>query len=216
MTQSALIIEDHPLYRGALIQLMHPFVGEANTVAVGSVEEGGRRLTGGWWPDLIILDLGLPGLKGAEAIRACTRLCPGIPIIVVSASEDRIEAGRALRAGGRVVVSKATSVDVLSGVVQRVLRGELMEQEWFTPSGKSSVGSVASLELTLRQQETVVLLAQGYSNKEIALRMGLAEITVKIHVSAIFRLLGVANRTQAVLAARQLGMLGEDPSNEFA
>lgn len=211
MTQTALIIEDHPLYRGALIELVHPLIGAANTYAVGSAEEGIRRLAGGWRPDLVILDLGLPGLKGIEAIRAYARLCPGVPIIVVSASEDRIEAGSALRAGGSVVVSKAASIDVLSGVLRRVLQGEAVEQAWFTPSGTSSVGSVASLELTLRQQETLVLLAQGYSNKEIALRMGLAEITVKIHVSAVFRLLGVVNRTQAVLAARQLGLLGEEP-----
>lgn len=210
MTQSVLIIEDHPLYRGALVALLQPLFGATNTVAVGSAEEGVRRLSGSWRPDLIILDLGLPGLKGSEAIRACRRIRPDIPIIVVSAAEDRLEANSALRAGAQVVISKAASIDVLSGVVQRVLGGELLEPQWLTPSGRASVGSVATLDLTLRQQEALVLLAQGYSNKEISLRMGLAEITVKIHVSAVFRLLGVVNRTQAVLAARQLGILGED------
>lgn len=212
MHSTALIVEDHPLYRGALIQLMRPIVGEAHTVAVSSAEEGLRQVAVLDRLGVILLDMGLPGLKGVEAIAAFVTLCPGVPIIVVSASEDRQEASRALRAGVRVFISKAVSIEVLADVVARVLSGELAEPEWITASGKASVGSVAALKLTQRQQETLVWLAQGHSNKEIGLRMGLAEITVKLHVSAVFRLLGVVNRTQAVLAARQHGLtLDEAP-----
>ncbi len=206
MTHSALIIEDHPLYRGALILLMQAIVGEAGTVAVNSAEEGFRRLATIADLGVILLDLGLPGLDGIEAIVAFRRLCPAVPIIVVSASDDRQDANRALRAGARVFLSKAASTEILTDIVRRLLAGALVEPEWITATGRRTMGSATDLKLTARQSETLVLLSQGHTNKEIGLRLGLAEITVKVHVSAIFRVLGVVNRTQAVLAARHLGL----------
>ena len=209
MARTALIVEDHPLFRGALIELMRPIVGREQTVAVGSAEEGLRMLMSRAQPDIVLLDLGLPGLKGVEAIRAFVRLLPSLPLVVVSASEERHEANNALQAGARVVVSKAVPIDVLTDVVERVLAGSLVTKEWITTDGKRDFGSASALNLTPRQQQTLNLLAQGHSNKEIGLRMGLAEITVKIHVSAVFRILGVINRTQAVLAAREHGLLDD-------
>ena len=202
---TALIVEDHPLYRGALIQLMQLLVGEARVLAVSSAEEG-LRLQGSL-PSLgvILLDLGLPGMNGIEALTAFVRQYPLVPIIVVSASEDRTEATAVLRAGARVFISKAVSAETISDVAQRLLSGSLVQPEWITPKGKTAMGG-ALLKLTPRQQETLELLAQGHSNKEIGLRLGLAEITIKTHVSAIFRALDVVNRTQAVLAARRQGL----------
>lgn len=206
MTNQVLIVEDHPLYRGALIHLIAAIVGPENTLAVSSAEEGLRLIAPVDNLGLILLDLGLPGVKGVDAIAVFQRRCPAVPIIVVSASEDRQEANRVLRAGAQVFISKAASTEVMSDCVRRVLAGAVTEPEWITATGKAIIGSVSTLKLTQRQQEALVLLAQGHSNKEIGLRMNLAEITVKVHVSAIFRLLGVVNRTQAVLAARQLGL----------
>lgn len=205
MAQTALIVEDHPLYRGALVHLMQAIVGVPDTVAVSSAEEGLRRAATLPCLGLVLLDLGLPGLSGIEAILAYQRHCPLVPLVVVSASEDRQEATAALRAGAMVFMSKAVSTETMSDVVRRVLSGTLRMPEWITPSGKVSLAGSA-LKLTQRQQETLVLLSQGHTNKEIGLRMGLAEITVKVHVSAVFRLLGVVNRTQAVLAARRMGL----------
>lgn len=206
MTQTALIVEDHPLYRGALIQLMQAVVGEAGTVAVSSAEAGLRQLDELPGLGLILLDMGLPGLNGVEAIRAFVLARPLVPIIVVSASEDRQEANAALQAGAKVFLSKAVSTECITDVAQRVLSGAMVKNEWITGSGKQSLGTAGALELTPRQQETLVLLSSGYSNKEIGLRMGVAEITVKMHVSAVFRALEVVNRTQAVLAARRMGL----------
>lgn len=211
MAQTALIVEDHPLYRGALVHLMQAIVGAPDTVAVSSAEEGLRRAATLPRLGLVLLDLGLPGLSGIEAILAYQRHCPSVPLVVVSASEDRQEATAALRAGAMVFMSKAVSTETMSDVVRRVLSGELRVPEWITPNGKVSLGGSA-LKLTPRQQETLVLLSQGHTNKEIGLRMGLAEITVKVHVSAVFRLLDVVNRTQAVLAARRMGLcVDQDP-----
>lgn len=209
MTQQTLIVEDHPLYRGALIQLMTAIFGPASTVAVSSAEAG-LNLLGGL-PDLqlIWLDLGLPGLSGIEAIRAFVNARPLVPIIVVSASDDRKEANAALQAGARVFLSKAVSTDIIADVARRAVSGDMLDREWITANGMQPVGVTPALFLTPRQQETLLLLSDGHSNKEIGLRMGVAEITVKVHVSALFRALEVVNRTQAVLAARRMGLCAQ-------
>lgn len=209
MTQQTLIVEDHPLYRGALIQLMTGIFGPGGTAAVSSAEAGLNLLAE--LPDLqlIWLDLGLPGLGGVEAIRAFVRARPAVPIIVVSASEDRQEANAALQAGARVFLSKAVSTEVITDVARRVASGSLGKSEWITASGTQSLLGTPALALTPRQQETLELLSKGHSNKEIGLRMGVAEITVKVHVPALFRALDVVNRTQAVLAGRRMGLCTE-------
>ncbi len=210
---TALIIEDHPLYRGALVQLMNRLVGETAVRAVSSAEEG-LRLQNMLSLSLIVLDLGLPGMNGIDALSAFVRQYPSVPIIVVSASEDRAEATSVLRAGARVFISKAVSAETITNVAHRILSGSLVEPEWITPKGKTAMGG-SLLKLTPRQQETLELLAQGHSNKEIGLRLGLAEITVKVHVSAVFRALDVVNRTQAVLAARRQGLCLESKETDI-
>jgi DNA-binding NarL/FixJ family response regulator len=154
----------------------------------------------------ILLDLHLPGVNGTEAINAFRIRCPSVPIIMVSASEDRRDAAMALRAGAKAFVSKAASSEVLSDVVERLLAGKLLTPEWITSNGKISNSDDESLTMSERQKQILALLLKGHSNKEIGLCLGLAEITIKVHVSALFRLLGVVNRTQAVLAAKRLGV----------
>jgi DNA-binding NarL/FixJ family response regulator len=204
---SALIVEDHPLYRDALMQLARALFGDANAVAASSAEEGLRCAASSLDLRLVLLDPGLPGLNGSEAIAAFRRQYPGAAVIVVSASEDRREAMSALHAGARAFVSKAVSSEVLASAIQRVLSGEMATAEWITPTASEAAGTPPSALLTPRQNEILALLARGHSNKEICLRLELAEVTVKMHVSSIFRTLGVANRTQAVLMARQLGLV---------
>ena len=206
MTTSALIVEDHPLYRGALVQLVQSAVDRAAAVAVSSAEAGLLALKNLTDVRVILLDMGLPGLSGVEAIRAFVRTCPQTPIIVVSASENRQEATAALHAGATVFMSKAVSTETMIDATRRALSGYPMKREWVTAKGVKTLENTEKSVLTPRQQETLSLLSAGYSNKEIGLRMGLAEITVKVHVSAVFRALGVVNRTQAVLAGRRMGL----------
>jgi two-component system, NarL family, nitrate/nitrite response regulator NarL len=156
-------------------------------------------------PDLVLLDLGLPGVAGVDAISLSRRSCTAT-IIVVSASEQRQAVDAALRAGAVAVISKSVSLDLLQEVVQQVLAGTWVEPKWVRPAGALSVGEDRPHAMTPRQQEIAALLPDGHSNKEMAARLGLAEITVKMHLSAIFRLLGVVNRTQAAGAIRRLGL----------
>jgi DNA-binding NarL/FixJ family response regulator len=206
MSVTALIVEDHPLYRDALTHLLRHIFGESAVGAASSAEEGLRLAAASPQLGLILLDPGLPGIKGVEAIAALRRACPSATVIAISASEDRRDASAALRAGAVAFISKAASNEVMSDLVRRVRAGELREPTWITSSGPGELGDGTGQALTPRQREILVLLCQGHPNKEIGLRLGLAEVTVKMHVSSVFRVLGVANRTQAVLAARRLGL----------
>lgn len=210
MDAAALIIEDHPLYLDALLRAVRPLVGETAVAAVGTAEEALRQARRLPMLRLILLDLGLPGLRGIEALAALRRKFPAVPVIVVSSSEDRFEATAALRAGARAFVSKAVSVEVLTDVLGRLLAGELQTPEWITADARGNIDSLPGMQLTPRQREMLAHLSRGESNKEISLRLGIAEITVKVHVSALFKTLGVVNRTQAVMAARRLGLVAGD------
>lgn len=199
----ALIIDDHPLYRDALMQLLSA-IGETGVRVASSAEEALRMSFALAEPRIILLDFQLPGVSGTEAIAAMVRRFPGVPILAVSASEDRRDAGAALRAGARHFVSKAVSTEVLSEVIRRVLGGDTTSAPWITPSGPGALEADGNSPLTPRQLEILSLL--HLPNKEIGLRLKLAEVTVKMHVSAIFRVLEVANRTQAMQAARNLAL----------
>lgn len=206
MTTTNLIVEDHPLYRGALLHLMQFVSSESTTLAASSAEEGLRLIEQSSTIRAILLDLGLPGLRGVDAISSFKSKCPSALIVVISASDDRQETMAAIRAGAKVVLSKAVSTEVMADIMRRLLADELLEPEWITSHGKIAIDAEHPIKLTARQHEILALLSQGQSNKEIGLRLGIAEITVKMHVSAMFRILNVVNRTQAVLAVRRLGL----------
>ena len=206
MPATALVVEDHPLYRDALAQLLTRIFGADQVSVAASAEDGLRLAATSGGLRLILLDPGLPGMNGVEAIAAFRRNCPDAALIAVSASEERRDAVAAFRAGALAFVSKAASNEVLSDIVRRAAAGEVGEAVWVTPAGAAAVADAPLPELTPRQLEILALLCQGHPNKEIGLRLGLAEVTVKMHVSSVFKVLGVANRTQAVLEARRRGL----------
>ena len=121
MNKTILLIEDHPLYRAALIHLVQDLIGERGPVAASSAEEGLRLVDEMTNLRAIMLDLSLPGLHGIEAIAAFLRKRPAVPVVVVSASENRQEAAAALRAGAIAFVSKSTSGPIMSDLLARVL-----------------------------------------------------------------------------------------------
>lgn len=203
---NALVVDDHPLYRGALATLARSLFGPDAVCEAGAAEPALAMVAS---PDLVLLDFRLPALNGAEAVKAFRQRFPRALIVVVSASDDRREAQAAMRAGARAFVHKTESLEAIADVIRQVLEGARIEPHW----GAGGAQPPAATELTSRQLEILAMLCEGISNKEIALRLGLAVITVKMHVSAIFRVLGVVNRTQAALAARRLG-LHEPPAGE--
>lgn len=209
MSGTALIIDDHPLYRDALQQVLSGILGDGHVRVATSAEEGLRGLDLSGDLRLVLLDFSLPGMSGTEAIAAMIRRFPGVPVLAVSASEDRRDATAALRAGARHFISKAVGTEVLVDVIRRVLGADFSAPPWITPTGAGPLDPDAEESpLTPRQLEILSLL--HLPNKEIGLRLGLAEVTVKMHVSAIFRVLEVANRTQAMQAARRLSLMVND------
>lgn len=204
MDKTVLVVDDHPLFRKALVSLIEEARVCREVIGAASAEEGLARLRESR-VDLILLDLGLPGAAGVDAI-GLFRRASDASIVVVSASEHRQEVNSALRAGAGAVVSKSVSMEALKDIVAQALVGTLPEQKWVRPAGSLALADEGGRAMTLRQQEIATLLMDGYSNKEIGMRLGVAEITVKTHLTAIFRLLGVVNRTQAVVAIRRLGL----------
>ena len=205
MPGSALIIDDHPLYRDALAQLLRSILSEASVQAASSAGEGLRVAEGLPELRLVLLDFSLPGVSGTEAIATILRRFPNVVVIAVSASEQRRDASAALRAGAKQFISKAVSTEVMANSIRRVLQGDFSAPRWLTPTGAGMLETSEHSLLTPRQLE--ILSQLHLSNKEIGLRLGLAEVTVKMHVSSIFRVLNVANRTQAMQAARCLSLL---------
>jgi two-component system, NarL family, nitrate/nitrite response regulator NarL len=206
MSRSALIVEDHPLYRDALTHLLRRVVGEDAVAAASSAEEGLRLARKMNDLKIVLLDLALPGITGMEALNNFREAFPGAIMIVVSASEERRDATAAIKAGARIFVSKAVGTDVMTDIVRRALAGDAQCPNWVTPTGAQVVEQAGESPLTPRQQEILELIAKGLSNKEIGLRLELAEVTVKMHVSSIFRALNVASRTQAVREAYRVGL----------
>ncbi len=219
MNPLVLVIDDHPLYQKALAMLVKDTGVAGEVLSAFSAEEGLRLIREGAHPALILLDLGLPGINGAEAVREFRRSEPSAVIVIVSATEQRQEAAAAARAGANAMVSKGVDMDALREIVLQALLGNLLpDRKWITPLAARTFDAKAGLRLTTRQAEIVALVSRGLSNKEIGLRLGLAEITVKTHLSAVFRALGVVNRTQAVMALRSLGLAeasGPLPSPEL-
>lgn len=205
MPASALIIDDHPLYRDALSQLLGAMLGESSVKAAGCGEEALKFASSMPELRLVLMDFNLPGISGTEAIEAVLTRFPYVDVVAVSASEDRLDATSALRAGAKLFISKAVDTDVMAEAIRRVIAGDSpAEQQWITPTGAGVLEADESSPLTPRQLEILALL--HLPNKEIGLRLGVAEVTVKMHVSSVFRVLGVANRTQAMQAARRLSL----------
>lgn len=206
MPDTALVIDDHPLYRGALANLARGVFGEQSVTEATTAEAALQRAASLDNLRLVLLDFRLPGLQGAEAVAAFRRSHPGCVIVVVSASEDRREREAVVRAGANAFLSKVCSMEVLQQAIRTILAGGQPDPRWSFGSQTRSQREAAAPELTPRQLEVLALVCQGLSNKEISLRLGLSVITVKMHVSSVFRALGVLNRTQAALAARRLGL----------
>lgn len=161
--------------------------------------------------DLVLLDLNMPGIDGFALLDLFSSRYPALPVVILSASNEQNHMQRALNAGALGFIPKETTGTVMLNALRLVLSGGIYVPPSIALKQSPEMRGVKSDYLesqvfTPRQQETLKLLVQGYSNKEIARRMDLAEATVKMHITAIFKSLGVNNRTQAVLAAKKLDL----------
>jgi DNA-binding NarL/FixJ family response regulator len=159
-------------------------------------------------PDVVIMDLRLPGASGFDAIRSIRGETPDARIVVLSNYEGSEDVHRALDAGALAYLTKDSSDDELIAAILAVHRGKR-----FLPGNVKTLLDQRGFgnELTAREAEVLELLAEGCSNQEIADRLQIAEKTTRTHMTHIFDKLGVTDRTQAVITAHQRGLVHLDP-----
>lgn len=207
-----LVVDDHPVFREGLVALLRQTSDFTEIVEADGAEAARAQIEA--HPDLaiVILDLMLPGIGGMDAIAEIGRTRVGLPIIILSSSEAAADARAAFRQGALGYVPKSASRNTLASAIRLVLSGEryvppLLIHDSPRLSDAGPTVAVLPRSLTERQIEVLRRLAAGDTNKRIALDLDLSEKTVKVHVTAIFRALGVVNRTQAARAAHAARLL---------
>lgn len=213
MALKLLVIDDHPLILEGIAAALEGFCGGVHIVAARTAEKGLAAATANPDLDLVLLDVALPGVSGFALIQKLRERFPHLPIVVLSALDDAASVSRAMNAGAIGFVPKSSATPVLLNVLRQVLENNASPNA--LARTKPASGSLTPVTgggpelslLTMRQIEVLSRVCQGKANKQIASELGLSEKTVKAHVTAIFKVLGVANRTQAALAARSVGVV---------
>ncbi|MEC7546988.1 MAG: response regulator transcription factor [Pseudomonadota bacterium] len=205
-----LIIDDHLLFAGGLARLLEQSLAPCETTEVRTAEEAEKVLRAmDEQPDLILMDLNLPGISGLTLIRRLQQMCILSPVMMISASDSLADAGKALEHGAVGYLPKSSPPEVLIKAIQEVLDGGTYLPEGWLELIESQKQEMPEIRLTPRQQEILHLLAQGMSNKVIASELDISENTIKGHLRDVFRLFRVTNRTACLNEVRRLGLLVE-------
>ncbi len=233
-----LLIDDHPLILSALQTVIERMGGDTTVVGAGGARAARQKLQADADFDLVLLDLHLGDADGFEVLAEFRIKYPALPVVVVSASDRSSDVIRAIDAGAMGFVPKRASNETLLEALHMVMSGgiyvppmtmgsepaakpegdtvpdvlRVMRQPEFDSGFPSNAVPLADFGLTPRQTEVLALLLKGQPNKLIAREMNLSVETVKDHVAAVLRALGVSSRTQAVLAVSQLSNQGGSPA----
>jgi DNA-binding NarL/FixJ family response regulator len=207
-----LVADDHALFRNGLRAL---FFSVPDTEVVGEAATGDEAIARAedLQPDVVLMDIQMPGVNGIEATRTIVRNSPHIGVIVVTMFEDDDSVFAAMRAGARGYVLKGADQDEILKVIRAVATGEAhfgpeiaRRLMTFFSAPKPVAPSEALPELTAREREVLDLIAQGRNNQEITKKLYLSHKTVRNHISNIFTKLQVADRAQAIIRAREAGL----------
>lgn len=203
---SALIVEDHPLFGEALAMTLRSFIGIERIASAGRLDEALARLARGPVPDVVLLDLNLPDVTGMDGLIRLRQAAEKVPVLVVSSLTDARVISAALEAGAQGFIPKHAGREAFRAAFDALREGKRHTPEGWQPvsaaEGPGPNETIARMRTLTRQQATILqLLCAGKPNKLIAWELSVAETTVKAHVTAIMRKLGVTSRTQAVLMA---------------
>jgi DNA-binding NarL/FixJ family response regulator len=205
------VADDHPLYREAVRLRLARLYADATVAEAASVEDLlslARPVDGPF--RLILVDLRMPGMSGGASISRVVAAFPDSPVVLMSGVATAEDVRAAIHAGAKGFIPKTIASDLFSAAVRIVVDGGSYLPSDVLTDGTPAVTSAsdgAVERLTPRQQQVLVRLTAGASNKEIGRDLGLSEITVKLHVRAIFRKIGVRNRAEATAVAIKGGLI---------
>ncbi len=210
MVERILIADDHPICSEAVALAARRAIPDVATDQVGTLhlaEQAARRFAR---YRCVVLDLMLPDALGFSGLLRLQQILPKVPIAIISSLEDKAITAKALHLGAAAFLSKALPLPDLTAAIASLAAGDRQAP----PADDPDTGGLRDLRhrldtLTTGQLRVVMALRAGQLNKQIAHDLGLGEATVKTHLAAAFRKLGVANRTQAVLLVRQLDIRTE-------
>ncbi|PWW40160.1 response regulator [Chromohalobacter israelensis] len=207
--QKFIVADDHPLFRAALNQALRQVAPQAEIVEADTMEATTDMVLRHPDADLILLDLHMPGAHGFSGLIQLRGQSPEVPVVVISGSEEPPVVRRAIDYGASGFIPKSSSLDIIAEAIRQVLEGEVwLPEEMVDILGESNEEEARFAEaiasLTPQQFRVLNMLNEGLLNKQIAYELNVSEATIKAHVTAILRKLGVHSRTQAVIAAQKL------------
>ncbi len=207
-----IIADDHPLFRSALQQALTLGLSDnVHLVEAASIAELETLLEQGAEWDLVLLDLNMPGAYGFSGLVLLRGQYPQLPVVMISAQEDASVVARAREFGASGFIPKSSSLEAIQEAVRAVLDGDV----WWPSniedashvSAEAKAASAGLASLTPQQFRVLTMVCDGLLNKQIAYELSVSEATIKAHVTAIFRKLGVRTRTQAALALQHMGSI---------
>jgi DNA-binding NarL/FixJ family response regulator len=207
MSLTLLIADDHPMFRGAMLHALADLLREGRAIEAASHSAMEAALVADPGVDLILLDLTMPGALGFSSLLWLRGEYPDIPVLVISSNDHPRNVRRAQQFGAAGFVSKSAAADVLRDAVAEVMNGGTAFISARAERRDEDSALAARLaRLTPQQFRVLMLIAEGLLNKQIAAELGLAENTVKIHVTAVLSKLDCRSRTQAAVLVKSLDL----------
>ncbi len=196
---SMYIIDDHPLVRQAVAMLLRRMRPASKVIELDKFSEIQAAIIKNGEPELFVLDLLLPGVKGTTAVKEVKTMYPDVPLAVISAMPSGEAEETCIEAGADIYIEKSTPANEISSALQGLFAADSSADEETIPVGET--------KLSKRQKQLIVMLDRGLSNRDIAAELDISEHTVKVHLWRLFRRLDVKSRTQTLHFARMNGLL---------
>lgn len=196
---SMYVIDDHPLLRQAMGMLLRRLRPAAKVIELEKYSELQAAIIKNGDPELFVLDLLLPGVKGTSAVSDIKAMYQDVPLAVISAMPAGEAEETCIEAGADLYIEKATPTNEISAALHGLFAAEGGDEEATPVPGET--------KLSKRQKQLIVMLDRGLSNRDIATELDISEHTVKVHLWRLFRRLGVKSRTQTLHYARSHGLL---------
>ena len=205
------LVDDHRLLTSGLASILH-MQPDIEIVGQASTGEEAVELCLNTWPDVVLMDISMPGMGGVAATRKIKNLLPNVGILILTVHDDDAYALRGVKAGAQGYILKDCTPEDLLRAIRAVHSGTSVVSRdiaisMFGASRRGSSGSEASPRLTEREVELIRALARGKSNRQIAQALGISESTVRNHASNMYRKLHIFDRTQAVIYAIREGLV---------